>query len=238
MAVGIPTSTSHGSAMDSLVTEFNAILVNGERKARESRIAMASGPVSDLLIREVWEHFAYAEFRIEEIRRTSDFHDEYARHRGLSFFFNCTDDVNAATDKIINLPDNHKFKQDHRVDFKLIQGALTGGLSEGVNYFLRTIDSPNGTVTITTTEGGASDINLSNATGTAEMILNIKPDLSPLRTAIGAALTEIETNLTQRATTYDRENLEHTFSTRTAVETATLRTKLSDIEALIDVVAA
>lgn len=238
MAVGIPTSVSHDKAMDGLLNEFNAILVQGEKKARDNRILMAAGSVSDLIIRDVWEFFAKAEYRVLQIRRTPDFHDEYARHRGLAYFFNCTDDVNAATDKIINLPDNHKFKTDHRVDFKITEGALPGGLSENTNYFVRTVDAANGTVTLTATEGGGTDIDLTNGTGTAEMILNIKPDLASLIIALDAILDEIELNLTQRSTTYDRGNLTHTYLTRAIVDTATLRTKLTDFESLVDVVAA
>lgn len=237
MAVGIPTSLSHDKAMTALVEEFNAILVNGKRVAETNRTAMAAGAVSDEVIENVWRHFAQAEKRIEEIRKAPDFHDAYARYRGLAYFFNCTDDVNAATDKIINLPVNHKFKTDHRVNFILNDGALTGGLAEDTNYFVRTVDQVNGTITLTATEGGATDINLTNATGTAEMVLNINPDLSNLRTAIDAALDEIELNLTQRAPSYDRTNVDFTWSTRSTTETGTLRTKLSDIEALIDTTA-
>jgi len=237
MAVGIPTSSSHDKAMDQLLTEFNALLVNGKSRAVADRVAMAAGSVSDDVINNLWNVFAFAEYRILEIRRAADFHDAYARHRGLSFSFNCTDDVNAATDLITNLPTNHKFITNHRVDFKLIQGALTGGLSEDTNYFVRTVDAANGTITLTDSEDGVSDVNLTNATGTAEMILNIKPDLATLLTAIDAILDEIELNLTQRGTTYDRANLAHTYSTRDTTSTATLRSALSDFEALVDTTA-
>lgn len=238
MAVGIPTSTSHGKPMIDLLGEFNGLLVTLERVARENRILMAASSVSDEIIKTVWERFAYCESRLLEIRRTPDFHDEYARFRGLSYAFNCTDDVNAATDKIINLPVNHRFKTNHRVDFKINEGALPGALAEGTNYFIRTVDTANGTVTLTTVEDGTTDFDLTNATGNAEMILNIKPDLSTLITAVDDVLDEIEVNLAQRAPTYDRPNLSYTFSTRTTVETASLRTKLSTVEGLIDVVEA
>ena len=234
MAVGIPTKTSHGGALDAILREFDVWLLTLYRTANDNRLTMASAAVSDLVIKNIWDIFADGESRINEIRRTPDFHDAYARYRGLSYSFNCTDDVNAATEKIINLPVNHKFKTNHRVDFKLIQGALTGGLAEGTNYFVRTVDTANGTITLTTAEDGATDINLSNAVGTAEMVLNIKPDLVSLRTAIDAALDEIELNLTQRASTYNRANLEHDYSTRSTTETTTLRSKLLDVENLID----
>ena len=55
-----------------------------------------------------------------------------------------------------------------------------------------------------------------------------------LRTALDAALDEIELNLTQRASTYNRANLEHDYSTRSTTDTTTLRTKLLDVENLID----
>lgn len=233
---GIPTSLSHGNPMVDLLREFASTMIASEAEARTSRIAMAAGPVSDELIRTTWEFFADAESRINEIRRAPDFHNEYARFRGLAYSFNCTADINAATDAIINLPDNHKFKTDHRVDFILNDGALTGGLTVGTNVFVRTVAT--NTLTLTATEGGGADINLTNATGTAEMLVNIKPDLASLRTAIDAALDEIELDLTIRATTYDRSNVVHTYSTRSSVETATLQTKMTDIEALIDVIAA
>jgi len=238
MAVGIPTQLSHNKPSFDLLKEFNSILVTAERVARENRILMAAGNINDSIISDVWKFFANSENRIDEIRRTPDFQDEYARYRSLSFFFNCTDDVNAAQDKIINLPINHKFKTNHRIDFKLVQGALTGGLSENTNYFVRTVDAAAGTITLTDSEDGVSDINLTNGTGTAEMILNIKPDLAALRTAIDAALDEIEANLVQRAYTYDRPNVDFTYSTRSSGETSSLQTMLSNIEALIDVVAA
>jgi hypothetical protein len=238
MAVGIPTSVSHDKAMDGLLNEFNSLLVQGEKRARENRIAMAAGVVSDEVIRGVWEYFANAEYRINQIRRTPDFHDAYARFRGLAYSFNCTDDINAAQDKVINLPANHKFKTDHRVDFKISEGALPIGLAEDTNYFVRTVDAANGTLTLTTTEGGGSDININNGTGTAEMLLNIKPDLANLLTAMDAILDEIESSLTQRATTYDRANLGHVYSTRSTVETATLRTTFTDFENLVDIIPA
>jgi len=235
---GIPTSSSHDKPMADLLKEFNSILITAERVARENRILMAAGNVDDSVIVGVWKFFANSELRVNEIRRTPDFHDEYARYRGLSFSFNCTDDINAAQDKIINLPTNHKFKTDHRVDFVIAEGVLPGGLAEVTNYFVRTVDAAAGTLTLTTSEGGASDINLTNGIGNAEMVLNIKQDLSAIRTAFDAALDEIELNLTQRAYTYDRPNVDFTYSSRTTGDTATLRAKLSDIEALIDVVAA
>lgn len=233
MPVGIPTSSSHDRALADLLAEFNNLLVVSERVAREARVAMAAGAVTDLQIREVWDWFANADSRIEEMRRSPDFHDEYARYRGLAFSFNCTDDINAGTDRIINLPNNHRFKLDQRVDFRLIDGALPGGLSEGVNYFVK--DPTLAGLKLTATEGGATNINLLNGVGTAEMLVNIKPDLASLRTAIPAALDEIELNLVQRATTYDRANVSHTYSTRSTAETANLRTLLQDIENLIDV---
>lgn len=238
MAVGIPTSVSHDKAMDNLLNEFNSLLVQGEKRARENRIIMAAGVVSDEVIRDIWEFFANAEYRINQIRRTPDFHDEYARHRGLAYSFNCTDDINAALEKIINLPANHKFKTDHRVDFKISEGALPGGLAENTNYFVRTVDAVNGTITLTATEGGGTDINLSNGTGTAEMILNIKPDLANLISSVDAILDEIELSLAQRASTYDRANLGHTYSTRSTVETATLRAAFATFEGLVDTIPA
>jgi hypothetical protein len=235
---GIPTTSSHSNAVAALISEANALLINGERLARVSRIDMAAGSVDDIVIKDVWDFFSRMESRLLEIRTASDFHDEYARDRGLAYAFNCTDDINASTEKIINLPANHKFKTDHRVEFILIQGSLTSGLSEGTNYWVRTVDKPNGTITLTTTEGGGSDINLSNATGTAEMIVNIKPDYSSILTAVDAILDEVEANLALRLFAYDRANLDYTYSTRTTGNTATLRTKFSDLEALIDVIAA
>ena len=238
---GIPTSVSHSKDVAQLMTEFNAILINSERIARENRILMAAGSVSDLTIKNVWEHFAHVEDRINEIRRTPDFQDNYARHRGLAYTFNCLNsgsggDIQAAQDKILNLPTNHKFKTDTRVDFKLIEGTLPGGLSEGTNVWIRTVAATD--VTLSATEGGASDINLTGNTGMAEMVANIKPDLANLRTNIDLLLDEIELNLTQRGTTYDRPNITHTYSTYTTANTATLRGLFSDIEADIDVVAA
>ncbi len=235
---GIPTSESHNKSMGSVLSEFNQILVQLERTARENRILMAAGSVSDVAIKGIWDTFASAEDRILDIRRTPDFHDSYARYRGLSYSFNCTDDINAAQEKIINLPANHKFKTDHRVDFVIVEGSLPGGLSEGTNYWVRTVDAAGGTVTLATTEGGGSDINLSNGTGQAVMALNIKPDLASLITAVDDVLDEIEANLTQRASTYDRINLEHDYSSRTTGDTAALRTDFSAIEALIDIVVA
>jgi len=235
MPVGIPTSVSHDKAIIELLGEFNHLLVQSERIARENRIAMAAGAVSDLVIKNVWDWFANAEFRIDEIRRTPDFHDEYARYRGLAYTFNCTDDISAANDRVLNLPANHRFKTDHRVEFILNEGALPSPLAENTNYFVRTV--LNQALTLTTTESGGTDINLLNGVGTAEMVLNIKPDLGSLRTNIDLVLDEIELNLTQRATTYDRLNVEHTYSTRSSVETATLQTRLQDVEDLIDVVA-
>lgn len=235
---GIPTRTSHGLSVTDLGSAASSTFILLHERSANARVAMAAGAVGDDVIRDLWQQLAGHEADLLEYRRASDFHDEYARYRGLAYVFDSTADVNAATDKIINLPVNHKFKTDHRVDFRIIEGALPGGLAEDTNYWLRTIDSPNGTTTLTTTEGGASDINLTNGTGRAEMILNIKPDYASLLTAVDAALDEIELNLTQRAPTYDRANLDFTYSTRSTVDTATLRTKLSDIEALIDVVAA
>lgn len=234
---GIPTSKSHDRDVAQLATEFNAILINSERIARENRILMAAGPVSDLIIKTVWEHFASAEDRINEIRRTPDFQDNYARHRGLAYTFNCTDDITGgAQDQIENLPTNHKYKTDMRVDFRLIEGVLPNNLDEGTNYWVRTVNATD--LTLTTTEGGGSNINLTTAVGMAEMLINIKPDLATLRTDIDLALDEIEANLTQRGTTYDRPNIDHTYSTYSSANTAALRTILSDIEAGIDVVAA
>ena len=238
MAVGIPTSVSHDKAMDTLLNEFNSLLVQGELKARTNRIAMAAGEVGDDAIKDLWKIFADTEYRIGEIRRTPDFHDAYARFRGLSYSFDCTDDVNAATDKIQNLPTNHKFKTNHPVDFKINEGVLTGGLAENTNYYVRTVDAVNGTITLTTTEDGVADISLTNAIGNAEIILNIKPDLAALLTAIDAILDEIELSLAIRAQTFDRANLVTVFSTRTIIETTTLQAKFSDFEALVDVVPA
>lgn len=235
---GIPTSESHNKSMDSVLSEFNSILVNIERNSRETREAMAEGSVSDLVIKNSWDIFANAEDRILDIRRTPDFHDAYAKYRGLSYKFNCTDDINAAQEKITNLPANHKFKTDHRVDFIIVEGSLPSGLSEGTNYWVRTVDAANGTVTLATTEGGGSNINLSNATGMAVMNLNIKPDLAALITAIDVVLDEIEANLVQRATTYNRSILSHTHLGRTIGETANVRSDYSDIETLIDIVTA
>jgi len=235
---GIPTSASHDKSMESLLNEFNNILVTLQRTANEQRLAMAAGAVGDDIIKTVWDRFAVAEDRLLQIRRAPDFHDQYARYRGLAYTFNCTDDINAATDKIINLPTNHRFKTDTRVDFIIIEGSLPGGLSENTNYWIRSVDAAGGTVTVTTTEGGGTNINLSNGTGMAEMLLNMKPDLSTLFTEIDEVLDEIELNLGQRATTYDRANLEHDYSTRSTVDTSTLRDRLLDVENLIDVTAA
>lgn len=231
---GLPTSVSHNLSVENLSRLFDSILIRLSNTANSNRVAMAAGAVGDDAIKSLWDVFAKGEADIDEIRRTPDFQDNYARHRGLAYTFNCTDDVNAANDRIINLPTNHKIKVDHRVDFKIREGALPGGLAEGTNYWVRTIDSANGFITLTTTEGGATDINLTNGTGIAEMIVNIKPDLSALRTDIDQVLDEIELNLTQRGTTYDRPNWAHTASTRSTVETATLRTLLQDVEDLID----
>lgn len=235
---GIPTSASHNGSMETLMSEFNQIVVQLERTSRESRIVMAAGSVSDVVIKNVWDIFANGEDRLLDIRRAPDFHDQYARYRGLTYSFNCTDDINAAQEKITNLPVNHKFKTDHRVDFTIVEGALPGGLSENTNYWVRTVDAVNGTLTLATTEGGGSDINLSNGVGQAIMALNIKPDLSALFTAIDVVLDEIEANLTQRGSTYDRPNLEHDYSFRTTGDTAALRSDFSDVEALIDIVVA
>jgi len=234
---GIPTSESHDKSMESLLNEFNNILITLYRTANEQRLAMSAGAVGDDIIKLVWDRFAGAESRVLQIRRAPDFHDAYARYRGLAFTFNCTDDINASTEKIINLPTNHRFKTDTRVDFRIIEGALPGGLSENTNYWIRSVDAAGGTVTVTTTEGGGTNIDLSNAVGMAEMLLNIKPDLSSLITDIDEVLDEIELNLAQRATTYDRANLEHDYDTRSTVDTSTLRTKLLDVENLIDTTA-
>lgn len=236
MVVGLPTIKSHDRAIVDLLGEAASIFVNSENTARLRRIDMAAGTVDDDLIANLWQNFASWKIRLDQIRRAPDFHDEYARYRGLSYTFNCTDDVNAATDKIINLPDNHKFKTDNRVEFRINEGALPGGLSEATNYFIRTVGTTD--VTITTTEGGGADVNLTNGTGQAEMLVNIKPDYASLRTAVDAVLTEIETNLTQRAPTYVQASADFSYSTRSTVETATLRTKLTDVENLIDTVAA
>lgn len=235
---GIPTSESHNKSIDSVMHEFNGILVNIERNARETRLAMAESSVSDLVVKNSWDIFANAENRILDIRRTPNFHDAYARYRGLSYKFNCTDDINAAQEKITSLPTNHKFKTDHRVDFTIIEGSLPGGLSEGTNYWIRSVDAVNGTITLSTTEGGGSDINLSNGVGMAVMNLNIKPDLSALITAIDVVLDEIEANLVQRATTYNRTTLSHDYSGRPTLETVDVRSDYSDIETLIDIVIA
>lgn len=236
MVVGIPTSVSHDKAMADLLDEANALFVNSERVARENRVLMAAGTVSDEVIENVWRFFARTEKRLNEIRTAPDFHDEYARYRGLAYSFDSTADVNAATDAIINLPDNHKFKLDNRIEFRILEGALPGGLSEGTNYFGRTVGTT--TLTLSATESGGSNVNLTNGTGRAEMLVNIKPDYASLRTAVDAVLDEIELNLTQRAPTYDRANVDFTFSTRTIAQTATLRTKLTDVENLIDTIAA
>lgn len=235
---GIPTSESHDKSVESIMSEFNQILVNLERTARENRIVMAAGSVSDVIVKDIWESYASGEDRLLELRRTPNFHDEYARYRGLTYQFNSTDDINAAQEKITNLPTNHKFKTDHRVDFLIVEGALPGGLSEGTNYWVRTVDAVGGTITLTTTEGGGSDINLSNGVGVAIMNINIKPDLSSLFTAVDAVLDEIEANLPQRASSYDRPNLEHDYSFRAVGDTAALRSDFSDVEDLIDVVVA
>jgi len=234
MASKLPTSTSHGISTDSAANKFNVLIVEAYNRCETDRTLMAAGVVGDDVILRLWDRLANIESEIKEIRRLPDFHDKYADYRGLQFQFNCTDDVNAATDKITNLPANHKFITDTRVDFTILEGALPGGLSEGTNYFIRTVDASGGTVTLTTTEGGGTDINLSNGIGVAFMTLNIKPDLADLLTALDAALDEIELNLTQRAVTYDRVNLEVDYSTRDTTSTGTLRTKLQDIEDLIN----
>ena len=232
---GIPTTSSHDRNMDDLLHEFNGKIIEAYNICNSNRTDMAAGAVGDDTIKELWNRLADIHTSINRIRKTSNFADEYAKARGLVYRFNCTDDVNAATEKITNLPANHGFLTDHRVDFSIIEGALPGGLSEETNYWVRTVDAPNGTITLSATEGGASDINLSNGTGKAWMRLNIRPDISSLVTALATALTEIETNLTQRSSTYgSRTTQEHTYSTRDTTATATLRGDLQDIEDLID----
>lgn len=233
--VGIPTSKSRGNNITQLLDQFNAILEGLEDECRTKRILMAAGAVEDDVVYSLWITLAMAEANINTIRKTPDFHDSYARYRGLSYAFHCTNDINAATDKVINLPVNHLFVTNDPVDFVIREGSLPGGLSEDTNYFVRTVDAANGTLTLTTALDGATDINLTNGTGTAEMILNIKPNLASLRTAIDVALDEIELNLAIRAATYDRANLDLTYSTRSTVDTTTLQSDLQDIENLIDV---
>ena len=233
---GIPTTLSHGPAFSDLLPQASALFQQLYSNCNAKRIAMAAGAVSDEIILDLWIFLANAESRLLEYRKAPNFHDEYARWRGLSYRFNCTGDVNAATDRIINLPDNHKFKLDHRVEFIVQDGALPGGLSPATNYWLRDIQT--NAVGIGATEGAASNINLTNGTGTAELLQNFRPDYASLLTAVDAALDEIELNLTQRAPTYVRANLDLSYSTRDTTATATLRTKLQDIEDLIDAVAA
>jgi len=232
---GIPTNASHPSLQDVLV-QAAALFEQCELVAGAKRTEMAAGAVGDDVVNETWVFFASAEAQLKDFRKNANFHDAYARFKGLSYRFNCTDDVNAGNDRIINLPDNHKFKADHRVEFIIQNGALPTNLSEGTNYWVR--DLQLNALGVTTSEGGASNVNLTNATGTAEMLVNIRPDYNQLLTAVDAVLDEIELNLTQRAPSYDRANLGFTYSTRSTVETATLRTKLQDVENLIDIVSA
>lgn len=238
MAVrGIPTTAARGGRkdMNEILREFDAILINLNSMASQNRAAMIAGDVGDDVIANVWLSLAQAKKRIEEIRKMPDFQDEYARFMGLAYTFDCSDDVNAATDVIRNLPDNHPFVKNDPVDFLLIDGALTGGLSVGVNYFVRTVDV--NTITLTDALDGISDINLSNAVGSAQMIVNIKPNLAALRSGIDVALTQIQENLAQRAYGYDQPNVDFTYSTRSTLDTGTLQDDLLDIVNLIDTAA-
>ena len=233
---GIPTTQSHDRNMDDLCHEFNSKIIEAYNVCNSNRVAMAADAVGDNSIKELWNRLSDIHTRINTIRRAANFADQYAKQRGLTYRFDCTADINAATDKIINLPANHLWLTDHRVDFSIIEGALPGGLSEDTNYWVRTVDSPSGTITLSATEGGVSDINLTNGTGKAIMRLNIRPDINTLVTNLDAALDEIEANLTQRASTYgDRTIQAHTYSTRSTTETAALRTDLQAIEDKIDV---
>ena len=233
---GIPTSLSHGKAIPEILAEINGILVNGERVARLNRIDMAAGPVSDEVIRTVWHHFADAESRLTDIATSPDLRDDYAQYRGLYYEFNCDTNINATNDTITGLPNGHKFKTDHRLKFKLIDGTLPGGITETAHFWGRTIGTT--TMTISATEGGASDVDLTAGSGTAAVYVNIKQEYQSILVAIDAILDEIEANLAIRGTTYNRANLREDYSTRDSTATATLRTKLSDFEALIDTVAA
>lgn len=236
---GIPTRKSHDRAIAQLLDEADSLFILAAELSAAVRIEMAAGPVGDDRVSHLWQSCAEWKIRLNEFRRAPDFHDEYARYRGLSYTFDSTDDVNAAgaQEKIINLPDFHRFKADHRVEFRIIEGALAGGLSEGVNVWV--FEPLQTALSLTAAEGGAGGkINLSNAVGRAEMLVNIRPDYASLRTAVDDVLTEIETNLTQRAPVYDQANADFTYSTRSSVETAALRTDLAAVEALIDTITA
>lgn len=233
---GAPTSLSHGKAIDDILTEVNSIFVNSERLARETRLDMVAGPVSDEVVRVVWHHFANAESRLTDIATYPDLRDDYANYRGLYYEFNCNTNINATNDTITGLPSGHKFKTDHRLKFKLIDGTLPGGLSETSHFWGRTIG--NTTITVAATEGGASDVDLTTGSGTAAMYVNIKQEYQAILVAIDAILDEIEANLGIRQTTFNRPILREDYSTRSPAETATLRTKFSDLEALIDIIPA
>jgi hypothetical protein len=233
---GAPTSISHGKSVPALLDEINSIFVNGERTARTNRIAMAAGPVSDEVIRVVWHHFANAEVRLTDIATAPDLRDDYAKHRGLYYEFNSSTNIDAGNDTITGLPANHKFKTDHRLKLKLIDGTLPGGLTETDHFWGRTIGST--TMTVSATEGGGSDVDLTTGSGTAAIYVNIKQEYQAILVAMDAILDEIEANLEIRGTTFDRPNLEEDYSTRSTADTATLRTKFSDLEALIDIIPA
>lgn len=233
---GIPTRKSHDRALTALMDEADSVFIIMEELSSAVRAEMIAGAVGDDRISHLWQSFAEWKSRLNEFRRAPDFHDAYARYRGLAYTFDCTDNVNAATDKITGLPDFHRFKVDHRIEFRIIEGVLPTNLSEGTAYWGR--NPGQNDVELFSAEGGGTIINLTNAVGRAEMLVNIRPDYGSLRTAVDAVLTEVETNLTQRAPTYDQANADFTYSTRSSIETANLQSDLADVVALIDVIAA
>ncbi len=177
---------------------------------------------------------------LQRVRAFGGFSRTYLEEVGVRFDIG-PNDVNLANNRII-LGDNG-FAVDDPVRF-VEHDVLYAPLVEGTTYFV--IAKPTtGTITISTTESGSELDITSSGTGSNVIRFGLNSELNTLETAMEAVIDEIitavpvtVTTLEIRARKFDKLLVSSTdgFSDAvlTAAQTATLRTKLLDVQNAIE----
>lgn len=239
--MGLPNTASQTDTIDSDVKRLNTTLVQVRRISVNQKAALAAGPVSiDTIVSAIYVPFV-SDFwpTITELKGKPQVLDRYYEQIGRRILVD-PDDTNLTTDRVVL--DGNRFAVSDPVQ---LQGSGTPptGLVKGTNYFV--FDKQGDGVSFKATLGGGK-IDLTGAgSGAVWVEYRAIPDLNTLETALEAAIDEIitlipvtTTTLEIRSQKFDKALAQGTTGleevTQTAVQTATLQTKLQDTTDTID----
>lgn len=241
--MSVPTRDSRNKPLTSEVASLLSDLAQARKLAvNQQAVLLSDTPIADIikniyvpLVRDVgfWE-------TVKRVRLIGNFNRLFLDEVGLRFIIGPAD-VNPGNNRVV-LGDN-SFSIDDPVRFKE-HDVLPGGLVEGTTYFILAKPTT-GSVTLSATVQGAELDITSNPTGMNVLRFALNPELNAMETAMEAVIDQVILDVPVTAVTFELRSqiFDKALASSsngladailTAAQTATLRTKLLDLQNSIE----